>query len=91
MPFYRRFGQVFYCFFVFSGQQYFFFNQLKAKYDIFSSPVSDFQIDGMTFAIGGKSKTRKQIKDIETGFVVKDNIEFGYSNIIPRWHFGMLY
>ncbi|MDR1155016.1 MAG: AAA family ATPase [Bacteroidales bacterium] len=69
----------------------FFFNQLKAKYDIFSSPVSDFQVDGMTFEIGGKSKTRKQIKDLETGFVVKDNIEFGYSNIIPLWHFGMLY
>jgi len=69
----------------------FFFNQLKAKYDIFASPVSDFQIEDMTFEVGGKSKNQKQIKDIEKGFVVKDNIEFGYSNIIPLWHFGMLY
>jgi len=45
----------------------------------------------MTFEMGGKSKNQKQIKDIEKGFVVKDNIEFGYSNIIPLWQFGMLY
>jgi hypothetical protein len=47
--------------------------ELKATYDIFSSPVSDFQTSDMTFDVGGKSKTRKQIKDIENGFVVKDN------------------
>ncbi|MDR1200562.1 MAG: AAA family ATPase, partial [Tannerellaceae bacterium] len=69
----------------------FFFNQLKATHDIFSSPVSDFQIGDITFEVGGKSKTRKQIKDVENGFVVKDNTEFGYSNIIPLWQFGMLY
>ncbi len=69
----------------------FFFNQLKAGYDIFSSPVSDFQVEDMTFEIGGKSKNQKQIKDVEKGFVVKDNIEFGYSNVIPLWRFGMLY
>jgi len=69
----------------------FFFNQLKAQYDIFASPVSDFQVNDMTFEVGGKSKNRKQIKDVEKGFVVKDNIEFGYSNIIPLWQFGMLY
>jgi predicted AAA+ superfamily ATPase len=69
----------------------FFFNQLKATCDIFASPVSDFQVENMTFEVGGKSKNQKQIKDVEKGFVVKDNIEFGYSNIIPLWHFGMLY
>jgi len=69
----------------------FFFNQLKAQYDIFASPVSDFQVNDMTFEVGGKSKNQKQIKDVEKGFVVKDNIEFGYSNIIPLWQFGMLY
>ncbi len=69
----------------------FFFNQLKAEHNIFSSPVSDFQVEDMTFEIGGKSKNQKQIKDVEKSFVVKDNIELGYSNIIPLWHFGMLY
>ncbi|MDR1406303.1 MAG: ATP-binding protein, partial [Prevotellaceae bacterium] len=49
------------------------------------------QIADMTFEIGGKNKRKKQIKDVERGFVVKDNIEFGYDNIIPLWQFGMLY
>jgi hypothetical protein len=32
MPFYRRFGQVFYCFFVFSGQQYLFLFTFNLKF-----------------------------------------------------------
>lgn len=69
----------------------FFFNQLHTKHEVCASPVSDFQIDGMTFEVGGKGKSKKQIKDVERGFVVKDNIEFGYDNIIPLWQFGFLY
>jgi predicted AAA+ superfamily ATPase len=69
----------------------FFFNQLRTKHKVCVSPVSDFQIDDMTFEVGGKSKSKKQIKDVERGFVVKDNIEFGYDNIIPLWQFGFLY
>jgi predicted AAA+ superfamily ATPase len=69
----------------------FFFNQLRTKYEVCVSPVSDFQIDGMTFEVGGRGKSKKQIKDVKTGFVVKDNIEFGYDNIIPLWQFGFLY
>ncbi|MDR0507071.1 MAG: hypothetical protein LBH32_09705 [Dysgonamonadaceae bacterium] len=68
-----------------------FFNQLRTKYEVCVSPVSDFQIDGMTLEVGGKSKNKKQIKDVKNGYVVKDNIEFGYDNIIPLWHFGFLY
>jgi predicted AAA+ superfamily ATPase len=69
----------------------FFFNQLRERYDVFASPVSDFMVNDMTFEVGGKGKNQKQIKDAEKGFIVKDNIEFGYSNIIPLWQFGMLY
>jgi predicted AAA+ superfamily ATPase len=69
----------------------FFFNQLRSRYDVFSSPVSDFQIEDMTFEVGGKSKNRKQIRNVEKGFIVKDNIEFGYSDVIPLWQFGFLY
>jgi predicted AAA+ superfamily ATPase len=69
----------------------FFFNQLRSRYDVLSSSVSDFQIEDMTFEVGGKSKNRKQIRDVEKGFIVKDNIEFGYSDIIPLWQFGFLY
>jgi hypothetical protein len=41
--------------------------------------------------IGGKTKTRKQIKSIENAFVAADDIEFGSSNKIPLWLFGFLY
>jgi len=44
-----------------------------------------------TFEVGGKNKGQKQIQGIEKSFVVKDDIEFGYANIIPLWQFGMNY
>ncbi|MDR1416584.1 MAG: AAA family ATPase [Prevotellaceae bacterium] len=69
----------------------FFFNQLRSKHDIFASPVSDFQVEGMTFEVGGKRKKQKQIQSVDKGFIVKDDVEFGYSNIIPLWQFGFLY
>lgn len=56
-----------------------------------SSPVSDFQIEGYTFEPGGKGKKQKQIKDVENGFVVKDDIERGYLNVVPLWQFGLNY
>lgn len=69
----------------------FFFNQTKVNYDVIASPISDFLIDNMTFEIGGKNKGQKQIQGIENGFIVKDDIEFGYTNVIPLWQFGMSY
>jgi len=69
----------------------FFFNQTRTKYDVLASLISDFEIDDMTFEVGGKSKGKKQIHNAAKGFVVKDNIENGYANVIPLWQFGMLY
>lgn len=69
----------------------FFFNQTKVNYDVITSPISDFLIDNITFEIGGKNKGQKQIQGIENSFVVKDDIEFGYTNVIPLWQFGMSY
>ena len=69
----------------------FFFNQTKAKCRTYTSSVSDFEIDGLTFEVGGKNKEQKQIQTVVNGFVVKDNIEIGYENIIPLWHFGLMY
>ncbi|MEY5041557.1 MAG: hypothetical protein RLZZ414_1105, partial [Bacteroidota bacterium] len=43
------------------------------------------------FEIGGKSKKNKQIEQIPNSFVVKDNIEQGFGNILPLWKFGFLY
>ena len=55
------------------------------------SPVSDFEIDGKTFEVGGKKKGKKQIESIQEGFLVKDGIEYAYDNQIPLWMFGFLY
>lgn len=69
----------------------FFFNQMRVKYDVFSSKESDFKIKDMTFEIGGKNKSQKQIACVENGFVVKDDIEIAYKNIIPLYFFGFTY
>lgn len=70
----------------------FFFNQMRVAHDITSSPVSDFLIAGeYTFEVGGKKKKQKQIQSAEQGYVVKDDIETGYGNIIPLWQFGLTY
>lgn len=33
----------------------------------------------------------KQIESAARGYVVKDDIEFGYGNVIPLWAFGLNY
>ena len=63
----------------------------KAKYDVVASDISDFEIDGITFEVGGRTKGRHQLKKAEKGFVVKDNIEYAVGNEIPLWMFGFLY
>ena len=70
----------------------FFFNQTRSLMPVTVSPVSDFLIESKyTFEVGGKKKKQRQLQDIENGYVVKDDIETGYGNIIPLWMFGMLY
>jgi uncharacterized protein len=69
----------------------FFMNQLRVAYPIVSSKIADFTIDAYDFEIGGKNKRSKQVKIAENGFVVKDDIETGFLNTIPLWHFGLLY
>lgn len=70
----------------------FFFNQLKVKNQVTSSPVSDFLVNNKyTFEIGGRKKDKKQIKDIDNSYIVKDDIEYAYSNVIPLWAFGLNY
>lgn len=69
----------------------FFQNQMRIEYDVSVSRVSDFRIGDYTFEVGGKNKGQKQIETVQNAFVIKDNIEFGNSNIIPLWHFGLTY
>lgn len=69
----------------------FFMNQMRVRHDVVSSSVSDFQIDDMTFEIGGRKKGQKQIESVHNGYIVKDDIETGYANVIPLWAFGFNY
>ena len=69
----------------------FFYNQMRVTQEVISSRISDFEIDGKTYEVGGKRKGKKQITDAEEGYVVRDDIEVGYGNIIPLWAFGLSY
>lgn len=69
----------------------FFINQCRMHYQIVSSNVADFKMEDKDFEIGGKNKGLKQIETAENGFLVKDDIESGFFNTIPLWHFGLMY
>ncbi len=64
----------------------------NAGHRVTASKKGDFIVDDkVTFEIGGKSKSFKQIKDIKNAYVVSDNIEIGSGNKIPLYLFGFLY
>lgn len=69
----------------------FFLNQMRVMHDVITSSIADFQIDKMTFEVGGKNKKQKQLQGVETGYVIKDDIEMGYMNVIPLWQLGLEY
>lgn len=69
----------------------FFYNQMRVRQEVVSSRVSDFQIGERIFEVGGKGKGQRQIAGIPEGYVVKDDIESGYGNVIPLWYFGLNY
>jgi len=69
----------------------FFFNQTRVKNEVISSKNADFLIDNYTFEVGGKNKQQNQLEKDGKSFVVKDDIEYGYRNVIPLWAFGMNY
>ncbi len=70
-----------------------FFTWLQVTHFVSASPVSDFEVDGYTFEVGGRKKGKKQISSIPVGkgFVVKDDTEYVYQNSIPLWMFGFVY
>ena len=69
----------------------FFYCAMCVNHKVTSSPAADFIVKGHTFEVGGKSKKQKQIKNVNDAFVVKDDIENAYMNIIPLWTFGFNY
>jgi len=69
----------------------FFMNQTRVNNSVVSSAVADFKIDKYTFEVGGKNKSQEQIKNTPNSFIVKDDIEYGYKNVLPLWAFGLNY
>lgn len=69
----------------------FFLNQIRVNNAVTSSTLADFEIGDVTFEIGGRSKTQKQLQGAQKGIVVKDDIECGYLNVVPLWAFGLNY
>ena len=70
----------------------FFYNQVNNAYRVEYSATGDFLVDRKyIFEIGGKSKSKKQIKNIKNSYVAADMLEYGFENKIPLWLFGFLY
>ena len=69
----------------------FFMNQTRVMNDVTSSAISDFEINGKVFEIGGRKKGQKQIESADECYIVKDDLESGYANVIPLWAFGLNY
>jgi predicted AAA+ superfamily ATPase len=70
----------------------FFLNQLSEQHRVTYHESADFTVnEKYIFEIGGKNKTKSQIKGLENAYIVQDDITFGVENTIPLWLFGMLY
>ena len=69
----------------------FFLCAMSVNHKVMASPVSDFLVDGHTFEVGGRGKTGRQIRDVEEAYIVRDDIERAYMNVIPLWAFGLNY
>lgn len=69
----------------------FFYNQMRVNHDVVSSRISDFEINGITFEVGGRNKGMQQIAGASIGYVVRDDIEYAAGNVIPLWSFGLNY
>lgn len=73
-------------------RELFFLQSLKnAEIPVFYSTIGDYQSGKYYFEVGGKNKTKRQIKSHNNSFLVKDDILRPSGNIIPLYLFGFLY
>ena len=70
-----------------------FFAWTSVKHQVTASPTSDFEIEGMTFEVGGRNKGRRQLAEVEPekGYIVRDDTEYAAMRSVPLWMFGFLY
>ena len=74
-------------------REIFFIKMLKNSGNkIYYSETGDFEVNNTIFEIGGKSKSKKQIKNNpDNAYLVKDDILYGNRFEIPLYLFGFLY
>ncbi len=73
-------------------RELFFIQSIKnAGLEIFHAKNGDYQVQNTIFEIGGKNKTRFQLKGQAPGFLVKDDTCISQRGEIPLMHFGFLY
>ncbi len=74
-------------------RELFFIKMLQnAGEKIFYSRVGDFEVGEVVFEIGGRNKTKKQVREsTKPAFLVKDDIQYPGSNTLPLHYFGFLY
>jgi uncharacterized protein len=70
----------------------FLLSQLPPKTQVDAHDHADFLINQTWLVeVGGKTKTRKQLKEHTQGYRALDGIETGVGDQIPLWLFGFLY
>ena len=76
-------------------REIFFVNQLAYQQPVYYTTYGDYTIHRQgkkyCFEIGGKSKKADQLKQIDHGYVIKDDILIGSTNTIPLRTCGFLY
>jgi predicted AAA+ superfamily ATPase len=74
-------------------RELFFIQSLQnANIEVFYSKQADYRTRQAVFEIGGKNKTREQLKDLKVpSYVVKDDILLPMKGEIPLFLFGFLY
>ncbi len=68
-----------------------FLTWMRETHNVTASKISDFEIDGITFEVGGKNKKGQKVKEADIAYLVKDGIEYVVGNSIPIWMFGFVY
>jgi predicted AAA+ superfamily ATPase len=74
-----------------SIRESYFVNQTSFRHQVNYAKQGDFLIEGRTFEIGGKNKKIRQIRQVDNGYIVADDLEIGINNRMPLWIFGFLY
>lgn len=75
-----------------SVREVFLMSMVGVAHSILYTKQGDFIVDNkVTFEVGGKNKTSKQIRSIANSYLALDDMEMGSGASIPIWLFGFLY